>query len=138
MGTAWPTNFAHWLRIGQTAPNPDLLPKLFYVNWFRKDADGRFVWPGYGDNARVLAWIFDRCEGTVDATDTPIGLLPEQDDLNVDGLEIEEAALAELIVGEASAWRNEVPLIEEHFAQFGERLPGELRHQLTTLEKRLG
>ena len=130
--------FAHWLRIGQTAPNSDLLPKLFYVNWFRKDADGRFIWPGYGDNARVLAWIFDRCERQLSATDSPIGFLPIQGDLNVDGLEIDRTALAELIVGEASAWRNEVPLIEEHFAQFGERLPDELRHQLTTLEERLG
>ncbi len=130
--------FAHWLRIGRTAPNPELLPKFFYVNWFRKDSDGRFLWPGYGDNARVLAWIFDRCEGAVGATDTPIGSLPIQDDLNVDGLDIDPSALAELIVGHASAWRNEVPLIESHFAQFGERLPDELRHQLTTLEQRLG
>ncbi len=130
--------FSHWLRIGQTAPNPELLPKLFYVNWFRKGSDGRFLWPGYGDNARVLAWIFDRCEGTVDARDTPIGLLPIQGDLNTDGLEIDPTALAEVIVGEPPAWRNEVPLIEEHFAQFAERLPDELRRQLTILEKRLG
>ena len=130
--------FSHWLRIGQTAPNPELLPKLFYVNWFRKGSDGRFLWPGYGDNARVLAWIFDRCEGTVDARDTPIGLLPIQGDLNTEGLEIDPTALAEVIVGDPSAWRNEVPLIEEHFAQFAERLPDELRRQLTILEKRLG
>ena len=81
--------FAHWLRMGTTATHPELLPKIFYVNWFRKGADGRFLWPGYGDNARVLAWIFDRCDGSIDATETPIGRLPYQSDLNTDGLEID-------------------------------------------------
>ena len=138
-GTTWPTTSATGCRSDWSAPlSGVLLPKLFYVNWFRKDSDGRFIWPGYGDNARVLAWIFARCEGTCEAPDTPIGFLPTQNDLNLDGLEIDPTALAELIVGDPSAWRNEVPLIEEHFAQFADRLPGELRRQLTTLEERLG
>jgi phosphoenolpyruvate carboxykinase (GTP) len=130
--------FAHWLRMGTTTAHPELLPKIFYVNWFRKGADGRFLWPGYGDNARVLAWIFDRCDGSIDATETPIGRLPYQSDLNTDGLEIDPGILDELLVGDASEWRDEAALIEEHFALFGDRLPDELRDNLSKLKRRLG
>jgi phosphoenolpyruvate carboxykinase (GTP) len=130
--------FAHWLRIGSTATHPESLPKIFYVNWFRKGADGRFLWPGYGDNARALAWIFERCDGSVDATETPIGRLPYQSDLNIDGLEIDSSILEELLVGDASAWRDEVALIDDHFALFGDRLPDELRDHLSKLKLRLG
>jgi phosphoenolpyruvate carboxykinase (GTP) len=129
--------FAHWLRVGDTAPHPELLPKIFYVNWFRKGADGRFLWPGYGDNARVLAWIFDRCDGSIDATETPIGRLPYQSDLNTDGLEIDPGTLDELLVADVSDWRAEVALIEEHFALFGDRLPDELRDHLSKLRLKL-
>jgi phosphoenolpyruvate carboxykinase (GTP) len=129
--------FAHWLRMGTTAAHPELLPKIFYVNWFRKGADGRFLWPGYGDNARVLAWIFDRCDGSIDATETPIGRLPHQSDLNTDGLEIDSGTLDEILVGDASSWRDEVALIEEHFALFGDRLPDELRDHLSKLRLKL-
>jgi len=130
--------FTHWLRVGTTAQHPESLPKIFYVNWFRKDSDGRFLWPGYGENSRVLAWIFERCEGTINAIDTPIGRLPVKADLNVDGLEIDSSSLDALLVGDPAAWREEIPLIEQHFALFGDRLPEELRTQLATLERRLG
>ncbi|HVA06911.1 MAG TPA: phosphoenolpyruvate carboxykinase (GTP), partial [Acidimicrobiales bacterium] len=129
--------FAHWLRIGSTAQRPDRLPKIFYVNWFRKGTDGRFLWPGYGDNARVLAWIFDRCAGEVKAVNTPIGRLPDQYDLIVDGLDIDSETLEKLLAVDTSGWRDEVPLIEEHFSRFGDRLPEELRDQLLALDKRL-
>src|SRR5665213_1937733 len=111
--------FAHWLRIGSMATDQELLPRIFYVNWFRKGEDGRFLWPGYGDNARVLAWIFDRCDGSVDATETPIGRLPFPSGLNVDGLNLDSGILNELLVGDASEWRDEVALIEEYYALFG-------------------
>jgi phosphoenolpyruvate carboxykinase (GTP) len=114
-----------------------LLPKIFYVNWFRKGADGRFLWPGYGDNARVLAWIFDRCEGSIDAIETPIGRLPYQSDLNTEGLEIDPSTLDEILVGDASSWRDEVALIEEHFVLFADRLPDELRDHLSKLRLKL-
>jgi phosphoenolpyruvate carboxykinase (GTP) len=129
--------FAHWIKMGNTAAHSELLPRIFYVNWFRKDADGRFLWPGYGDNARVLAWIFERCDGSIDAIETPIGRLPYQRDLKVDGLEIDSNRLAELLVGNAADWRDEVAQIEQHFALFGDRLPADLRDQLLALEKNL-
>jgi phosphoenolpyruvate carboxykinase (GTP) len=129
--------FAHWLKMGNTAAHPELLPKIFCVNWFRKDSDGRFLWPGYGDNARVLAWIFERCNGSIDAVETPIGRLPIQSDLNIEGLEIDSRILAELLVGDASAWRDEVALIEEHFASFGDRLPDVLQSHLSRLKTQL-
>jgi phosphoenolpyruvate carboxykinase (GTP) len=129
--------FAHWLEIGDRS-TAERLPRIFYVNWFRRDENGRFLWPGYGENSRVLAWVFDRCNGTADAVDSPIGRLPTPDALNTDGLAIDSTTLEELLVGDAGAWRKEVPLIEEHFALFGDRLPDELRGQLSTLENRLG
>jgi phosphoenolpyruvate carboxykinase (GTP) len=129
--------FAHWLSVGNRATQPELLPMIFYVNWFRKDADGRFLWPGYGDNARVLAWIFDRCNGSIDATETPIGRLPCRSDMNTDGLEIDPGTLDEILVADVSDWRAEVALIEDHFALFGDQLPDELRGQLLKLKLRL-
>jgi phosphoenolpyruvate carboxykinase (GTP) len=129
--------FAHWLRIGGTAQHPGRLPKIFYVNWFRKGTDGRFLWPGYGDNARVLAWIFGRCAGDIKAVNTPIGRLPDQNDLIVDGLAISSETLERLLTVDTAAWRDEVLLIEEHFSKFGDRLPEELSDQLLALDKRL-
>jgi phosphoenolpyruvate carboxykinase (GTP) len=129
--------FAHWLRIGE-ASDTSKLPKLFYVNWFRKDASGKFLWPGYGENSRVLAWVFDRCAGATEAVDTPIGRLPTIGALPTEGLDVTDDALAELLAVDNAAWRAELPLIEEHYAVFGDRLPPALREELAALAERLG
>jgi phosphoenolpyruvate carboxykinase (GTP) len=129
--------FAHWLNVGAAATDQSLLPKIFYVNWFRRDADGKFLWPGYGENSRVLAWIFDRCAGGGGAIETPIGRLPDAGALNTAGLDLAPKRLDELLAVDHDAWRNEVELIEEHYARFGDRLPDALRDQLLALDKRL-
>jgi len=128
--------FAHWLRLGEAAAD-DALPKLFYVNWFRKDANGKFLWPGYGENSRVLAWVFERCARRGGALDTAIGRVPTPDALPTQGLALPEGALEELLSVDAEAWRCELPLVEEHYATFGDRLPTALRDELAALEKRL-
>ena len=128
--------FAHWLAIGEQA-DADKLPKLFYVNWFRKGADGKFLWPGYGENSRVLAWVFDRCDDAAPARDTAIGRVPEPGAIATDGLELAPGALDELLAVDAEAWRAELPLIETHYEQFGDRLPPALRDELEVLAKRL-
>ena len=129
--------FAHWLRIAEQA-DPTKLPKIFYVNWFRKDLDtGRFLWPGYGENSRVLEWIFRRCEDQADAIDTPIGWVPSPDQLNTEGLKIDPEDLVALLEVDPHEWRLELAAIHQHFARFGKRLPDQLRHQLAALEKRL-
>src|SRR6059058_4295523 len=127
---------AHWISM---ADRTDVakLPKVFYVNWFRKDADGKFLWPGFGENSRVLEWVFERVNGRGDAVETPIGLLPTRDALPLDGLELPSGALDELLKVDVDEWRNEIPSIEEHFAQFGDKLPTALREELLALEKRL-
>jgi phosphoenolpyruvate carboxykinase (GTP) len=130
--------WGHWLRIGATAPQRDQLPKIFYVNWFRKDADGKFLWPGYGENSRVLEWIFDRVDGGAEAVDTPIGFVPAVDAIDVDGIAVTQADMEELLRVDIEGWRDEVPLIREFYAKFGDRLPGELAGQVDALEKRLG
>jgi phosphoenolpyruvate carboxykinase (GTP) len=128
--------FAHWLRIGESA-DADKLPRLFYVNWFRKDADGKFLWPGYGENSRVLAWVFERCAGRAEAVDTPIGRLPAPGALPVEGLDLAPGAVEELLSVSEDDWRAELPLIEDHYAIFGDRLPEELRGELDALAQRL-
>ncbi len=128
--------FAHWLQIGQREHAK--LPKIFQVNWFRKDADGKFLWPGYGENSRVLAWIFRRCEGSAHARETPIGLIPTPQDLDLTGLELPPDALERVLEVDAAELRGELPQIKEHLGQFGTRLPVELRDQLERLEHRLG
>ena len=129
--------FAHWIKLGKRA-DPTKLPKIFYVNWFRKDLDtGRFLWPGYGENSRVLEWIFRRCENQARAVDTPIGLVPAVDQLNTNGLDIDPLDLDALLQVDPHEWRLELPAIHQHFARFGTRLPDQLRRQLATLEKRL-
>jgi phosphoenolpyruvate carboxykinase (GTP) len=128
--------FTHWLRIGESA-DADKLPRLFYVNWFRKNADGKFLWPGYGENSRVLAWVFERCAGRAEAVDTPIGRLPAPGALPVEGLELAPGALEELLSVSDDDWRAELPLIEEHYATFGDRLPSELRAELDALAQHL-
>ena len=129
--------FAHWLSIGGSTDAANL-PRLFYVNWFRKDASGKFLWPGYGENSRVLAWVFERCRNTADAVDTPIGRLPTTESLPTDGLDVPDSAIEELLSVDADAWRAELPLIAEHYASFGDRLPASLREELAALEQRLG
>ncbi len=133
--------FAHWLKMGQTA-SPANLPKIFYVNWFRKDAQGRFLWPGYGDNARVLKWIYDRVYASrrgdaALAVETPLGLSPTPDGIDVTGLNVSPESMRELLTVHVPDWLNELPLIREHFKQFGDQLPQALRDELANLEQRL-
>ncbi len=129
--------FAHWLRIGQR--DGAQLPKIFYVNWFRKDDDGKFMWPGFGENSRVLAWIFRRCEGTAEAIETPIGLVPPVGEGGVDteGLDVSDETMATLLEVDREAWRAQLPQMHEHYEKFGDQLPSELSGQLEQLEARL-
>jgi phosphoenolpyruvate carboxykinase (GTP) len=129
--------FGHWLRIGEQA-DPEKLPKIFYVNWFRKGSDGEFLWPGFGENSRVLEWIFRRCNGEAEAVETPIGLVPAPGELNTEGLDISDEALTELLTVDEDALRQELPQIEEHLARFGNRLPQQVRAQFEALKARLG
>ncbi|HYI63119.1 MAG TPA: phosphoenolpyruvate carboxykinase (GTP) [Acidimicrobiales bacterium] len=126
----------HWLDIGQ-ATEADKLPRLYWVNWFRKGDDGSFLWPGFGENSRVLKWVFERLDGTAEAVDTAIGRVPTPAALDTDGLDVDEATVTELLKVDNEAWRGEIPLIEEHFAFIGERLPEDLSDELRELEKRL-
>ena len=125
----------HWLDIGDREGAD--LPKLFWVNWFRRGEDGSFLWPGFGDNSRVLKWVVERLEGATDAVETPIGLVPTPEALDTDGLDIDADVLEELLSVDADSWRQEIPLIEEQFDFIGERLPSDLREELEDLEKRL-
>ena len=129
--------FGHWLKVGE-AGDEAKLPKIFYVNWFRKDADGKWLWPGYGENSRVLEWVFERVAGRGDAVETAIGYVPTKDALNLEGLDVSDADLDELLKVDPADWKAEVPLIREHFASFGDRLPAELAAQVDDLERRLG
>ena len=124
--------WAHWLEVGH-ATSEEKLPRIFYVNWFRRDADGRFLWPGFGENSRVLEWMFRRCDGEGAARETAIGWLPLPADLDTSGMDISDSDLAELLDVDVSAWSREVPQLEEHFARFGDRLPTELSSRLATL-----
>jgi phosphoenolpyruvate carboxykinase (GTP) len=129
--------FDHWMEIGK-ATSADKLPKIFYVNWFRKDANGRWLWPGYGENSRVLEWVFQRSSGTGDAVETPVGNLPAPGAIPTEGLALAMADMDELLRVDVDDWKREVPLIEEHYAMFGDRLPAELKQQLEALRARLG
>jgi phosphoenolpyruvate carboxykinase (GTP) len=129
--------WAHWLTIGK-ATDADKLPKVFFVNWFRRDADGRFLWPGFGENSRVLKWVFERVNGQADAVETPIGLLPTADSLDTDGLDIDDADLAELLSLDEEGWREAIPQIRDHYARFGAALPASLGVALDTLVAKLG
>src|SRR5579872_2668409 len=129
--------FAHWLHIGKST-DASKLPRIYYVNWFRRDADGSFLWPGYGENSRVLAWIVERTAGHAEATETAIGNVPAPGAIDTDGLDIDKEAMAELLAVDDDDWRAEVPLIREHYAKFGDHLPVELADQVDALERRLG
>jgi phosphoenolpyruvate carboxykinase (GTP) len=128
--------FAHWLSIGNAGTSGNL-PKLFWVNWFRKGADGSFLWPGFGENSRVLKWVVERVAGQGEATETPIGRVPTADALDTTGVDITEAQLDELLSVDAETWRAELPQIEQHYTGIGDTLPGDLRAQLDELAKRL-
>ncbi len=125
--------FAHWLRTGANA-DPEKLPKIYYVNWFRRNASGKFLWPGYGENSRVLKWIFERSNGSSEAIDTPIGRIPGPSALDISGLDLDPAALEELLKVDISDWFSEVPLIKQHFETFGTRMPQPLWDELHRLE----
>jgi phosphoenolpyruvate carboxykinase (GTP) len=128
--------FAHWLKAGEREGAE--LPRIFYVNWFRKDADGKFLWPGFGENSRVLEWVFRRCEGTADAIETPIGLLPAEGAINTEGLNISAEAMQELLSVDEDLVRQQLPQLKDHLATFGDKLPAQLEAQLAALEERLG
>jgi phosphoenolpyruvate carboxykinase (GTP) len=127
--------FQHWLNIGET--EGAVLPKIFYVNWFRKDEDGNFLWPGFGENSRILEWVFRRCEGKGDVSETPLGLLPPASDLDLTGLEISDEAMEELLSVDDDAVREQLPQVEQHLAKFGDSLPQEIRDQFEALKSRL-
>jgi phosphoenolpyruvate carboxykinase (GTP) len=129
--------FSHWLSIGDHATHAPKLPRLYWVNWFQKDDEGKFMWPGFGDNSRVVKWIIDRLDGKVEATDTAIGRVPHAEDLDVSGLDLDPETVERLVSVDLDAWRDEIGRIEEHYAFVGERLPAELRDQLRDLEKHL-
>jgi phosphoenolpyruvate carboxykinase (GTP) len=127
--------FAHWLKVG--AKPGAKMPKIFFVNWFRKDEKGKFFWPGYGENSRVLKWIFERCNGTAKAVDTAIGRLPRAEDLDIQGLDIAPASLTKLLSVDKEGWLAELPLINQFFETFGDRLPKALKDEVARLEQRL-
>jgi phosphoenolpyruvate carboxykinase (GTP) len=128
--------FAHWLKMGEKGGAN--MPKIFYVNWFRKSPEGKFIWPGFAENSRVLKWIFERCDGTVQAVDTPIGKMPAPGSIDTNGLDVPPETMAELTKVDTEGWKSELPLIREHFATFGSKLPKALSEQLDALERRLG
>jgi phosphoenolpyruvate carboxykinase (GTP) len=128
--------FEHWLEIGRRADR-DKLPRLFYVNWFRKGEDGRFLWPGFGENSRVLEWVFRRCAGDADAHESAIGLIPAPGDLYTEGLNVPAEDLEAVLTVDPDEVREQLPQVEEHLAIFGDRLPAQVRAQLEALKQRL-
>ena len=127
----------HWIEIGKVEKS-NKLPELFWVNWFRKDENGEFLWPGFGENSRILKWILDRIDGNAQAVDTPLGLLPEIDGIDTSGLDVDNHAMEKLLEVNSESWSREVPLIEEHLSSIGERLPVEMTSQLNDLKSRIG
>ena len=124
----------HWLDMGEKIQHQ---PKIFNVNWFRLDDEGNFIWPGFGDNLRVLEWIMKRCFDEVGAEDTAIGYMPHPEDIDLEGLDITADTLRELLKVDPELWRQEVAGIKEFYAKFGDKLPAELTHQLSVLENNL-
>lgn len=125
----------HWLNIGEKKGAQ--LPNIYYVNWFRKDENGKFMWPGFGDNSRVLKWVFERCAGTAEAVETPIGNIPTSESIDFSGLDIDDAAKAKLLEVEVDGWLQEIPLISEYYDKFGDLVPDVLRIQLSEMQARL-
>jgi phosphoenolpyruvate carboxykinase (GTP) len=131
MGDYW----NHWLAMGTRIPNP---PKIFHVNWFRTDDEGHFIWPGFGDNMRVLLWILDRCEGKVDADITPIGYVPKAEDIMIEGLEdITLDTIRDLLTVDVESWLADIDNIKEFYAQVGSAVPNTMYDELAALEARL-
>ena len=132
--------FRHWIEMGKGADGGDSskMPAIFYVNWFRRDADGKFMWPGFGENSRVLKWVVERLEGRAEAVETPIGFVPTPDSLDTDGLDLDDETLAAVLEVDADEWRAEIPLVQEWFEKFGDKLPGVLWAELDALKARLG
>jgi phosphoenolpyruvate carboxykinase (GTP) len=128
--------FQHWINIGRKTTE-DKLPKIFYVNWFRKTADGKWLWPGYGENSRVLKWVFERSAGKGKASETAIGFMPTEDAIDTTGLSVSAADMKELLSVNKEEWKKEIEGIREHYKKFGDRLPAELKKELNALEKRL-
>jgi phosphoenolpyruvate carboxykinase (GTP) len=125
----------HWLNVGAKLARP---PRIYHVNWFRRDAQGKFLWPGYGENLRVLAWMLERCAGKVGAVESAVGWLPRPGDLNISGLNVSAEALAALCSIDAGTWRKELAEVSEHLGRYGSRLPAALRAELKASEQRLG
>jgi phosphoenolpyruvate carboxykinase (GTP) len=130
MGDYW----QHWLDMGKVIPNP---PKIFHVNWFRTDSDGNFIWPGFGDNLRVVEWILKRCAGEIDADLSPIGYLPKPEDINIEGLDIGTDTVKELLSVDRASWLEDIGNIRDFYALVGDRVPAELHKELNQLEARL-
>jgi phosphoenolpyruvate carboxykinase (GTP) len=128
--------WGHWLDVGK-ATVPDKLPRIFGVNWFRKDADGKFLWPGFGENSRVIEWVIHRIEGKADAVKTPLGLQPSPGALNLTGLGLTDQQVVELFAVNVDSWRAEADLTEEYFQRFGSHLPAALTDELAQLRARL-
>jgi phosphoenolpyruvate carboxykinase (GTP) len=128
--------FRHWLSF-EKKTDQSKLPKIFYVNWFRKTEDGKWLWPGYGENSRVLKWIFERTEGSENAATTPIGFVPSLNGIDTSGLSIPRENMAELLKVDVNEWKKEIDSIQEHYAKFGERMPKMLWDELKALEMRL-
>ena len=126
--------FKHWIEMGKVIPNA---PKIFHVNWFRTDAEGHFIWPGFGDNMRVLNWIIDRCEDKVDAVETAIGFVPKAEDINIEGLDISLDTIRELLTVDVESWKEDVENIKEFYALVGDHVPAEMHEELAALEARL-
>jgi phosphoenolpyruvate carboxykinase (GTP) len=128
--------FQHWINVA--GAHPDRMPRIFMVNWFRKDADGKFLWPGYGENSRVLEWVFRRCNGEGETVETPIGLVPADDQLDLSGLDISDAAMHELLTVDDEKVKAQLPQVEQFLDQFGDKLPSRITEQLKALKQRLG
>ncbi|MBO5778075.1 MAG: phosphoenolpyruvate carboxykinase (GTP), partial [Clostridia bacterium] len=131
MGDYW----KHWLEMGKIIPNA---PQIFHVNWFRTDDDGNFIWPGFGDNMRVLEWILARCEGKVDAVETAIGYVPVAEDINIEGLDLSLDTLKGLLSVDTDSWKADIANIKEFYNLVGDHVPAEMWEELAALEARLG
>jgi phosphoenolpyruvate carboxykinase (GTP) len=136
MGYNMADYFGYWLETGRREGAK--LPKVFLVNWFRKDEDGNFIWPGFGENMRVLEWVFRRCDDEGETVESSVGLLPAADDLDTSGLDLSDEELKEILRVDDEAMKAQLPQVEEHLARFGDRLPDEITAQLEALKKRLG
>ncbi|MBN2812306.1 MAG: phosphoenolpyruvate carboxykinase (GTP), partial [Spirochaetales bacterium] len=129
--------FQHWINVGKKSTE-DKLPKIFFVNWFRKTPEGKFAWPGYGENSRVLAWIFDRCEGKDNAVKTQIGWMPKVENLNLTGLDVSAEIMKDILSVDVEGWKKEIADVRaNHYPKFGDKLPKELMAEMEGLESRL-